>query len=352
MYNDPVDLRGVAGIAVTLAGCGRINFDLLGSGAHSTLRLDRYDAGEPLVDMPVLLVLDSRRIDKSIALPDGSDLRVYDEAGTSLPLELEETSPFIVWVRVPRIEGTTTELTLAYGDPSAPVASGTVWPDADAVWHFGTIFGARDATANHHDAVPFGNAVSGDGFRGSGWNLDGASALVVANTGWAPAPTLTVSGHIFVRSSPDTFCSIVNREYGTAEDDDFWLGTHAGHVYGTLQADDFYAAEGGVVSNNQWHALATTYDGTMLTSFLDGVPVATSPAAGTVQLTPSNAIFLGASCDNTDMTNQTQVPDADWIDGMIDEVRIEHVYRSAAWIAASGISIGDAWITYGPIEYD
>ncbi|HTL32267.1 MAG TPA: LamG-like jellyroll fold domain-containing protein [Kofleriaceae bacterium] len=347
-----MNLRGVMLLAATLAGCGRIGFDEADAwAAHSTLILDRYDAGETLLDFPVALVLSEDRVDFDLVRPDGSDLRVYDESGTILPLELEAARPYVAWVRVPRIEGRTTRLTVSYGDTSAPVAMGPVWPDADAVWHFGG-GGTIDSSPHHHDAVPYGNASPSDGFRTSGYGFDGASALLVPDTDWMPVAQLTIYGMMRLRSTTG-FHSLVSRENAASAASDFWLGSFNGMT--RVGIDTIAGSSGidtGTVAPERWDSYALVYDGFRLYSFFDGQSLSSKAISGDVLYSNGNAVMLGAARDNLDLTNQGSTPDCDFVTGEIDEIRIEHVARSAAWIAATGISIGDGWITYGAIEYD
>jgi Concanavalin A-like lectin/glucanases superfamily len=87
-----------------------------------------------------------------------------------------------------------------------------------------------------------------------------------------------------------------------------------------------------------------TFDTKTIVQYQDGVPVASSPVPG--QLAQSaNPMHFGAD-------SNAPVPAAvtELVDGLIDEIRIDSVARSAAWIAADHASQTDAWITYGPTE--
>ena len=76
---------------------------------------------------------------------DGSDIRFTDVNGIMIPHEIDTwdtNGTSLVWVQVPRLSGTTTELTMYFGaddPPSLPaVTAADVWTDANynAVWHF------------------------------------------------------------------------------------------------------------------------------------------------------------------------------------------------------------------------
>src|SRR5262249_15113409 len=70
------------------------------------ISFDNTTNAEDLVDFPVLVELDSSRIDYAQTLPGGRDLRFADRAGHLLSYEIEAWNPTgvsTVWVRVPLI---------------------------------------------------------------------------------------------------------------------------------------------------------------------------------------------------------------------------------------------------------
>src|SRR5215213_6708235 len=102
---------------LALAGCGRISFsavDVVDSTSTQsiTLALDRFDATAVLLDFPLRVVLEPARYGMA---DDGSDVRFFASDGTPLPAERDELRTSISWwVRVPRIEGTSTTLRVAF----------------------------------------------------------------------------------------------------------------------------------------------------------------------------------------------------------------------------------------------
>ncbi|HRC57150.1 MAG TPA: hypothetical protein PKU97_14550, partial [Kofleriaceae bacterium] len=87
-------------MAIALAcGCGRIDFEGQGAfeptgyAAWSTLAVTlppQRSSAEPLVDFPLLVVLDDSRARRDLMSPDGADLRFFDASGQLLAHELEQ----------------------------------------------------------------------------------------------------------------------------------------------------------------------------------------------------------------------------------------------------------------------
>jgi hypothetical protein len=85
-----------------------------------------------------------------------------------------------------------------------------------------------------------------------------------------------------------------------------------------------------------------TYDGITERLYRDGVEVRETPVTGAMRHSP-NPVVIAAD------RNAGGNPDADFFDGTIDEVRLETVVRSPAWIAYDVASMRDELITYGPV---
>ncbi|RLE11923.1 hypothetical protein DRJ04_07140 [Candidatus Aerophobetes bacterium] len=88
------------------------------------LVFDNSGQTENLVDFPVLVKLNSSRIDYSSTQDNGEDIRFVDPDGTVLSYEIEswdESGASIVWVKVPQIDGgsTTDYIWMYYGNSSA-----------------------------------------------------------------------------------------------------------------------------------------------------------------------------------------------------------------------------------------
>jgi len=89
------------------------------------LTFDNSVQSENLIDFPVLVKLNSSRIDYSLTQDNGEDIRFYDADGSTLLFhEIEEwdkAGDSIVWVKAPRIDGSsnTDFIWIYYGNDSA-----------------------------------------------------------------------------------------------------------------------------------------------------------------------------------------------------------------------------------------
>ena len=102
-------------------------------------------------DFPILLRLDSSRIDYAKTQDDGDDLRFTDADGNLLAHEVQdwdEDGTSLVWVEAPEIEGgsASSYLYMYYDNASAKDGQDAegVWDGFTAVWHL-------DETKGDHD---------------------------------------------------------------------------------------------------------------------------------------------------------------------------------------------------------
>ncbi len=346
------------------AGCGRYDFADNGAGADaasgggmkSQLVLGA-DPGEPLADFPLLVVLDDQRAARDLMQPDASDLRFYDADGDVLAYEIEQLgaaggAPLVAWVRVPAIEGATTTLAVDYDDGTPPpLSTDSVWTAGYAgVWH---LVDLTDATANHRDGSWVGGAMTaGAGIAGPTLAFAGAAQDAIAipdDPGLAFGEALTVSGWLapVALDAASGYTCIASRQNGADVNDDFWIGADNP----TSFADSVVSVASGVqlgtpghaIPVADWTAIAMTYDGTTERLYVDGAQVTTTAVTGAL-LHGAHPLLLGA-----DHNSSNGVADSDFVDGLIDEVRIEAVVRDAAWLGYDNRSVRDQLITYGPV---
>jgi len=253
-----------------------------------------------------------------------------------------------LWVRCPTLPSTTdTDFYLYYdnsqpdnttyvGEPgSAPAQN--VW-DANfkGVWHLdedpsGTAPQMKDSTSNNNDGTCYGSMTSGDQVAGKingSLYFDGVDDDVTLSS---PITGTVHSCSIWVKFDTDP---------------DFVL------VGGSLTHYFLYATSGGLYYNvggdyvwvdvswatNTWYHLAVVRNGTSVRFYVNG------SQQGTEQT-------LSANTSNSVNTIGSYSDDDRWAtDGIIDEVRISNVARSAAWIKASYHSGNDSLWTWGAQE--
>jgi hypothetical protein len=102
-------------------------------------------------------------------------------------------------------------------------------------------------------------------------------------------------------------------------------------------------ADAGAIALDTWGHIAVTFDAN-IEVFLNGASQLQMPGPGPL-LTSSNPLYMGADCNNG-----AGCPDDDFVDGNLDEIRIESGVRSAGWIAYEHASMIDQVISFGPIE--
>ncbi len=344
----------------SLAGCGRLAFEeSLSPPAEQRVALTvdfrgRFAPSEELLDVPLLVVLDDRRAHRSLMQADASDLRFYDGKGTLLPHELEQVGspggpPLVAWVRVPRLVGVSTKLELRYGATPEPAATASVWsPAFSAVWHFDERAGspARDATGRGHHGVLLGTSL-GSGLIGPSRKFVASdrNAILVADSPDLTFEQVTLSAWVQFFTSPGTlFYTAISRQLGNGGENELFLSNYANTINGEITTSDGnFSHSGSTLPVGQWLHLAAVYDGASLTLYLNGLRDAARTAGGGLART-ANPIFLGA--DRNSASTPRNTPDADFLDGLLDEVRLENVARSPAWMAAADLIMRDEAITY------
>lgn len=314
-------------------------------------------AATDLLDFPVLVILDSSRIDYGRVQDQGQDLRFTDAVTQDLlahEIELwNEEGRSFVWVKVPRIavDGTS-RIWMSYGDPSAEDGQqpSEVWmDDFAAVWHLdetivgeGVVAGShRDSTgrANHADhvgttsvadATSLGRAQSFDGIDD---HLEFQSSTVQGTR-----EALTLSARARPTGEPHDWPHVI----GAGDDGRHWqLFWDRGFGWA-----DRYRVDGVYRENwtsagalGQWNSLSSVYDGDSVRLYVDGLEVARTAATGGAGLLDSltTPIYIGGNPGLSPREFQ----------GDIDEVRVSTVARSADWIRAEHLCNTDSLIVFG-----
>ena len=345
-------------VVALLAGCGRIAFDPI-SDATATevrtfLRLDRVAPGEVLIDYPLLVVLDDSRIDRSRLAADASDLRFFDASGQLIPHEIEQLGArggpaLLAWVRVPQILGIDTVISFTYGGTPVPASQTSVWSDEfAAVWHLGAN-GGQDSTG-HFATVAFGTATTsgaiGDALAFVAANKDYME--VADSSAYLLTAGFTVTAWMKPASIPTSYYAAIAREQQNTADDDFWLGilTDQPRMECVTLPGGKQPANGspGEIVVDQWVDLAGTVDSTIERVYANGLEVGSIALTSVVVFgNPSQPLFLGADRNGT---SPPGVPEIDFLDGALDEVRLHNVARSPAWLQYDDAAMRDQVITY------
>lgn len=209
-----------------------------------------------------------------------------------------------------------------------------------------------DSTGNGHTGEALGGMTSGDGVTGvagGAFDLDGSDDRVRIDNLDVVGDRLTLSAWV----DPDTLGTdpvVLAKAVGVADADVRWrllvadVSAATGRPAGSVRTTGGLAtatASATVDVADGWVHVAARYDGAAVTLFVDGVAVATAPQAGNVPTNPSVPATIGAGPAGGRA-----------FDGRVDEVRVSHVARSDAWLAAEHATqeVGGAAVAIGAVE--
>lgn len=293
----------------------------------------------PVNDFPLLVSMTVADLGTN-AQPDGSDIR-FTASNDTTPLahEIETWNPatgqLVAWVNVPAISSASaTTIYAYYGAANAPAQHDvrSTWSnDFEGAWHLsrdpaGSAPQIDDSTVRNHDGLSRGSMTSGDlvpGLVGDAIDFDGVDDMFEVDPFDLSSSGLTVSGWVNLDSNTSE-PRIINKATDPFNRV-FELTVDGTNVRGRLTLDGApNMLVGPGVTLGAWHHLAMTWDRTTIRLYVDGVEVAFQAASGTIAVDPTMPVTIGG-IDSLDRQ----------LDGRIDEVRIERVPRSAAWIAAS-----------------
>jgi hypothetical protein len=290
---------------------------------------------------PVLIdVTNANLVGKTQA--DGRDIIfVGPDAETPLNYEIESYDPatghLVAWVSTDVSSTQDTQFYMYYGNPSTNLTKPT---GPQAVWdkNFVSVLHLNDASGVFNDSTGNGNAghpVNGVTYGAAG-QIDGGAGFDGTNDRIEMSPVFqgkgafTIEGWIFTGST---------QEYLFSQQSPQGFGSFLQYYPNTSQFE--FHLDGtklvGSASQNAWHYFAGTFDGTTGRLFVDGQLAASAPATNTW---PSQDTILGDS-----PTGGRSVL------GIMDEIRMSNIARSAAYIqtsylnqrnSAALVTLGDA----------
>lgn len=305
----------------------------------------------PLSNVPVVVVLDPSRFDYAAAAPDGSDVRFYAEDGTLLPHEIERfgMGGSWIWVGLPSVGIAPQSFSMYWGGASVPARMPEdVWSPAFVAVHHMAF--DRDSTRNANHAGWVGVAP-GDGSLGPTATFLAAD---LSHMRIEPSPTLaaldrvTISAMVRHAINQIDWRAVMARQLDATTENDLWMGFFSNRYRGSVATIDTLPdgvdLTGPVRPLGSSTHIAVTYDGSTARLYADGVMVDMLPATGSLYSSP-NPIWIGA-----DSNGEPSAPDIDFIEGEIDELRIEATARSEAWIEFQHRVARDTVLGYGAID--
>jgi hypothetical protein len=320
---------------------------------RSEITLAGYAGASTLTNFPVLVKLAAGSptgFDYADCAADGSDLRFAAVDGEVLPHEIESwntNGTSFVWVRVPRLSGTDTRLTLCYGaDPAGlPVVVPTdVWSRYAAVFHGGSTI--VDATGNAANIKLNGVSGSASGGKAGGAMAKGSAIGIqfsnpATSGALASASRVSVSGWFKRSNSGSTAIVAANKN---AWSDKGFLGIVEGGSYFSVAVDGTHQGTSGkgALVQGEWGHLAFAYDGTDVASFFNGASI----------FEKSDAKALGDKGDSYWAFGSYNAKNNDCFQGAMDELRVFDGVASADWFKAEYDSVADpaAFAVAGAVE--
>jgi hypothetical protein len=305
---------------------------------------------EKLANFPVQLNLK----DVTNQAFNGNDLRFIAD-NIELPYEIERkgtsTLPAIVWVQIPSIAANSTDtfIYMYYGNAAAPKGeqAALVWPPSEylAVYHFGDV-PLKDSVGSHPVTAGAGATVVPTGLGGSSaMRFDGSA-------GWVMLPDVaSLHGNILTLTAwanPTTTMgqrSVVARSQGVLARNDYFVGYFDGgckvqYTRSTSNQDVKWPC--GAVA--EYKQLALIFEGP-LTFGLQNAEQLYRDRESVEIAQSARPIVIGA-----DIEGPLGVPNANFFNGDIDEVRFERVRRYPTWLDAQVKMSKGQFAAIGPAQ--
>ena len=343
--NDP---SGLTGCTASWSARTKITF----SGNVSTTNLTNF---------PVLVKLDSTRIDYTKMRSDGHDLRFYDPSNntSALPYEVEGTwnngGTNYVWVQVPQIDANSTSdhIWMYYGNTAPPDAEQptSVWDNSTAlVEHLAETAACsisfKDSTTptNPGSCNSAGPSVDASGQIGGARAFNGTTQFItIADDpvfdpdttaftfeAWVKKTTFSATGSIATHTDAsgvagwEIYQDTVVNTCGAGK-----LCFWDGHTDQGLTS--------GMSSSGTWYHIALSRTGTSLTMYVNGSSIGTLTVNSSFGTPPNgNVVYIGNDTGSTRFG------------GSMDEVRYATTNRSADWVKAEYITQTDAFNSFTP----
>lgn len=247
------------------------------------------------------------------------------------------------WLRIPTLSHTTdTAIYMWYGNSAVTASQENkpgVWRNGYAgVWHFSNNGGLSASDSTGNNTATISNVTAGSGQIGGAGNFSSGSTSyvrVASSSSFKPASAITLEAWAYPRTvGSQDYGQILSLGYRT---DTTWNSPWVAYnlaLHNTAFNLDFDATTAAtyhpvtttaVLAQDSWTHVVAVYDGSAERVYLNGL-------ADTATQSVSGAIDYGSSGDLTIGTRSATTPWNGW-DGLLDEVRISTVARSADWIA-------------------
>ncbi len=313
-----------------------------------TISHGQVSGNSSLTNFPMLFSVTDTTLKSSsngggVGKADGTDiLFTAADGATKLNHEIESYNPLtgqlIAWVQIPTLSNAIdTVIYMYYGNAAAGDQQNKtgVWDSSyQGVYHLGngTTLEGSDSTANANNGTVTGATAAtgeigiGASFNGSGNYIDlgNPSSLQITGdaitlSGWIKPTNANASRweRLAVKAMPgnnDPFIS-----YGLYRTDG---ASTVNMGVATGGAGSLTSVTGGTLSAGIWTYVVGTYDGSNIRLYVNGLPAGSVAKSGNMSGT-SRDVILGAD---------TEI-NSEYFNGVMDELRVSNIARSAGWIA-------------------
>ncbi|MHA2334775.1 MAG: DUF2341 domain-containing protein, partial [Candidatus Hodarchaeales archaeon] len=305
-----------------------------------------YDS-DFLSDFPVLIeITDDSDLISGKTQANGEDIFFVDEKGRKLNHVIEYISQnsnngsLRAWVSFQTLyTPVDTIISMYYGNNTidSQESHNYVWNSHyEGIWHLEETSGGtgavKDATSNGNNGTDTGSPTFGStGVVGNAFTFDGIDDYIQV----ADDESLHIANAITVEAwiNPDDFsdwANIVSKMSGTTEHLYFAVDTSGELGIGLTPLQNINTQV--ALTAGQWQHVVITYDGSKIILFLNGIESYSWDRTGTMDLVSNtNPLYIGY---NEGWTNEK-------FDGLLDEVRISSIARSATWLATEYANMDD-----------
>jgi hypothetical protein len=289
---------------------------------------------------PLIVRLTADNFNFSQPKADGSDIRFARSDTVRLPYEIERWDAANrraeIWVRVDTIYGDNNaqSVTMYWGNATAADSSNgaAVFDTTNGfigVWHMNEVPSAgtasiKDRTVNAHNATPFGSMTVSNSIDGT----IGKALAFNGKTNYLNAGNISVPGNysiglwVLLDTLGDYQRFIFKDSSYTLWYDKDSVSVRVEHLSATTWWRGLLQ-DGGTrvpMTKGIWYYFTGTFEGTAVRLDANGIESSRSNPISVVPRTNAKPVLFGQSANNS------------FVNGLMDEIRIEGVARPAEWI--------------------
>ncbi|RKZ90452.1 MAG: hypothetical protein DRQ43_11265, partial [Gammaproteobacteria bacterium] len=365
-FNDGVlDTGATPDVTYTQGTLADLSGNLLDSSDSSWLSADwlnraqitfnNINSSEDLENFPVLVTLNKTDIPGlDLSATVGADVRFTDANGTELKYEVESwddvAETATIWVKVPTITaGSTSDYINVYYNYNGTATYDQIAADEEAVWNTSYagvwhLDGLLDSTSNSNDGTDSGTTVDIAGKTGQArsWDTD---SLVSMGSGASLDNLSAFTFSTWVKqndSSSDPARRLFEKRSAAGESKNFYIAGDNRLEYIQKTSGTQITKDSLTLVNDTWYHITLTSDGTLNESgvniYVDGELAngGGSNGSGSVLDDSGGDLWIGSRNDNGRS-----------MQGIMDEVSMSNVVRTADWIKASYLSQNGSFASFG-----